>query len=466
MLRILNRTEKDKGIGMEKSEFLKIIRVFRRRMNLADFLQKSVFALGIGAGAGIVIQAVAFFVPLYYAGLYTVLAFILAELSVLVVMAVKRTTMEQAALKMDSFGFEERIVTAYEHLDEEGTLIGLQREDALRQLREHRDRIRISLRPSMKRTALFVVLFVTSAGLSLLPSATKDRAKELHSIKEEAREKEGEIEEIIDALEQLGQEELAVEQRDALHEMTESLESSLSEYQQAVSEQMLVAASQKLDYKYENMSGQLSDIIQDLENGAGVSIASTEAMQELEDRFKNMRDMRRAQGGDGSGNGMSGKNGSNGGDQNGQQSGNGNSQGGNGNIQGGDGNGNGQSGQGGDGSGQGGQGGDGNGKGQNGQGEGGGSGNGRGDGSSNTPHDYVSVPNAVADSGNLTGNAGSHDTSEYFRAQNGLNWEGEHTSYEAVIGSYEQNAYEGIAAKRYPSGMEDIIKEYFASFNN
>ncbi|MDE7131124.1 MAG: hypothetical protein K2O65_04910, partial [Lachnospiraceae bacterium] len=145
-----------------------------------------------------------------------------------------------------------------------------------------------------------------------------------------------------------------------------------------------------------------------------------------------------------------------------------------GNGQTGEGVGNGQGGegagivQGGDGKGKGqnGQSGDGNGNGQNGQGEGSGSGNGRGDGSSSTPHDYVSVPNAVADSGNLTGNVGSHETSEFFRAQNGLNWEGEHTSYEAVIGSYEQNAYEGIAADRYPSGMEDIIKEYFASFND
>ena len=72
----------------------------------------------------------------------------------------------------------------------------------------------------------------------------------------------------------------------------------------------------------------------------------------------------------------------------------------------------------------------------------------------------------MADSGNLSGNVGGHETSEYFRAQNGLNWEGAHTSYEEVIGSYEQNAYEGIAAQRYPSGMEDIIKEYFAGFNN
>lgn len=77
----------------------------------------------------------------------------------------------------------------------------------------------------------------------------------------------------------------------------------------------------------------------------------------------------------------------------------------------------------------------------------------------------MSVPNAIADSESLTGNAYDHDASEYFRAQNGLSWEGNHVSHEAVIGSYERNAYEGIAAGKYPSGMENVIKEYFASFN-
>ena len=46
-----------------------------------------------------------------------------------------------------------------------------------------------------------------------------------------------------------------------------------------------------------------------------------------------------------------------------------------------------------------------------------------------------------------------------------MSWEGEHVSHESVIGSYEQNAYEGISQGRYPSGMEDIIKDYFSSFN-
>lgn len=430
---------------MEQREFLKIVRACRRRMNIADFFQKSVSALSIGALAGILFLAAAIFVPLYYAGLYMILALILAELSVFVVMLVKQTTMEQAALRIDGFGFEERIVTAYEHLDKEGTLIELQREDAMEQLKAHKDRIRIPLRPSFKRIALLFLLLAFALGLSLIPSAAKDRAGELHSLKEEVKEKEEEIEKVMEALEQLGQEDLTKEQQEALQEMAESLESSLSELQQVVSEEMLIAASQKLDYKYDIMNAQLSDIIQDLQDGAGVSIASADAMQEMADQLKKMNGKKSSQG-DGS---QTGQGGADGNGQQGQEGGDGNGQAGQ----------NGQGGQGGQ-SGQNGQGG------QNGQDGDGGPGNGRGTGSSSTPHDYVSVPNAIADSGNLTGNVGSHDTSEYFRAQNGLNWEGEHTSYEAVIGSYEQNAYEGIAADKYPSGMEDIIKEYFASFNN
>lgn len=426
---------------MEQREFLKIIRVFKRRMNMADFVKKSVFALSIGAVAGIFFQAAAFFIPFYYASLYMILALFLAELSVFVVMLVKQTTMEQAALRIDGFGFEERIITAYEHLDQEGVLIGLQRKDAMEQLKRHKDRIQIPLCPSFKRIALFFMLLAISLGLSLLPSTAKDRAGELHNLKEEAREKEDEIEKIMEALEQLGQEDLTQEQQEALREMAESLESSLSEFQQAFSEEMLIAASQKLDYKYEMMSSQLSEIIQDLQDGAGVSIASADAMQEMEDQFKKMNGMNSGQG-NGSETGQGEANGDGGQDQEGGAS-----------------DGNGREGS----NGQGGQNGQ---DGQNGQGGDGSPSNGRGIGSSSTPHDYVSVPNAIADSGNLTGNVGSHELSEYFRAQNGLNWEGEHTSYEAVIGSYEQNAYEGIAADRYPSGMEDIIKEYFASFNH
>lgn len=134
-------------------------------------------------------QAAALLVPLYYVNIYSGLALILGEVSVFIVMVIKRTTMEQAAFKMDRFGFEERIATAYENLDKEGTLVGLQREDAMKALQAHRDRIRISIWPSWKKAILCFSLLILLVGLSLIPSVAKDRAKELYSLKGEVKEK-------------------------------------------------------------------------------------------------------------------------------------------------------------------------------------------------------------------------------------------------------------------------------------
>lgn len=48
---------------MEQRAFVKMIHAFRRRMNIASVLQKSIAALCIGAAAGILFQAAALVVP-------------------------------------------------------------------------------------------------------------------------------------------------------------------------------------------------------------------------------------------------------------------------------------------------------------------------------------------------------------------------------------------------------------------
>lgn len=454
---------------MGQSEFVRVIQSCRRRLNMAGLLKKLVTALTIGAAAGILFLAVAFVRPFYYAGLYAGLALALALAAALAAACTGRTSMEQTALVMDSFGFDERIVTAYENLDKEGSLVALQRADAMRQLQAQRDNIQIRLLPPWKKTGTLAGLLMALIVLALLPSEMKDRARELHSVKEEAEEKTEEIEELVDALEQLAQqEELTPEQQAALQEMVESLQASQSELQQVSSNEALRAAAEKLNYRYEGMSSQLAGLAQSLQNGAAVSSVTAESLQALSQKMQGMSGAQLAKGnagqngssGQNDGSGQSGQNGQNG------QSGNHGSNGQNG--QSGQNGSGGQNGQGGN-NGQNGNSGNGDGSGQSGNnggsGQDGNSGSGRGTGTSSTPHDYVSIPNDIADSGNLTGNAVDHDASEYFRGQNGLSWEGTHMSHEAVIGSYEQNAYEGIAAGKYPSGMEEIIKEYFSNFN-
>ncbi len=435
---------------MEQREFVKAIRNCRRRLNLAGFLRKLVTALTIGAAAGILFQAASFVIPLYYAGSYAVLALVLALIAAAVTAYVKRTGMEQAALVMDSFGFDERIVTAYGNLDKEGVFVALQRADAMGQLQAHRDKIRITLLSPWKRTGVSAGLLAVLLVLALVPSEMKERAEELHRVREDAKEKVQEIEEVVEALEQLDQaEELTPEQQALLQEMIESLQASQEEYRQLSSDEMMRAAAEKLEYRYENMGSQLAGLAQSLQNGAAVSSVTAESMQALAEKMQEMGSAQLAKGNAGqSGNG--GQNGQGG--QSGQDGSSGSGQNGSGGQPA-------QSGQNGDGgqSGQNGSSGQGDGSGQN--------GSGRGTGTASTPHDYVSIPNDIADSGNLTGNAVDHDASEYFHAQNGLSWEGTHMSHEAVIGHYEQNAYEGIAAGKYPSGMEEVIKEYFSNFD-
>lgn len=438
---------------MEQREFLKRIHECRRRLNLAEFLNKVVFALCVGAGAGILLQAAALITPLYYANLYTGLALLLAVIAASAAAYIKRIGMKQTALAMDGFGFGERIITAYEHLNEDGVLIRLQREDAMKRLDANKEKIHMPVWPSWKKNALLLGLSVILIGLTFTPSAAKERAAELHKIRETARNKTEEIEEAVEELKHLMQEDLAPEQQALIQEMTESLQSSISEYQQAASAEALSAAGEKLNYKYNDVSSQLSELAKSLQSGAEVSAVTERSIQAMAKKMQEMSGMESSEGSSLADNKSQGKEGGQGGENN-QNGGSG------------QGSGEGQDGENGE-NGQPGENGQ-NGQGIGGQGIGNGdgvSGSGRGTGSSDTPHDYVSVPNEIADSDNLTGSSVDHDASEFFRAPNGLSWEGQHISHEAVIGSYERNAYEGIAAGRYPSGMEDVIKEYFSSFN-
>lgn len=429
---------------MEQRAFVKMIHAFQRRMNIASVLQKSIAALCIGAATGILFQAAALVVPFYYASLYSGLALALSLLTALVLAYVKRISPEQAALAMDSFGFDERIITAYECLGQESVLVRLQREDAMNQLAEHQDRIRLALLPSWKKPVLLLGFLAVMSGLALLPSAVKERARELHEVRKEAREQMKELDELASSIDKLAQEEISQEQKNALQEMLGSLEASRTEFEQADSAKLLFAATNKLEYKYAMMGSELEEFAKRLRDGVAASPMTAESMQVLAERMQELGGMQLAKGtGAQTGSNQQGQSGS-------------------------------QNGQGSSGS-QAGQNGNGSQNGQNGSGsqttQSGNQmsdhskGSGRGVGSDSTPHDYVSVPNDITDSGNLTGNAANHEASEYFRAQNGLGWEGEHTTYESVLESYEQKAYEGIDAGQYPSNMEEVIKEYFSSFN-
>ena len=283
------------------------------------------------------------------------------------------------------------------------------------------------------------------------------------------------MEELLEALQGVDMDSLTEEQKAELQELMEAMQRSGEELAMADSWESLNSALERLDYKYDQTTQGLNSIASQLENPETAGVASAQALAQA---LANPDGQQIASAGTPSGSSGSGENGnqgnnggSEGGGQDGSQ-GNGNNPGNEGNSDGqgssgGSEGGNGSGNEGGNGSGDGGNGsGDGEGGDGQGSGSGGGTGgNGRGTGSSSLTHDYVSIPNAVGDDPALTGEKEGDQNSQYFRQQNGLAWEGEHVDYNSVIGEYTDSAYEGIASGRYPSGMENVIRDYFENLN-
>ena len=432
----------------EKAYLLQKIRYSKRKQNIKKFLRYESVGIAVGGIVAIVLETISVFVPFYTVHVWAILA-ILCGVSAGGISAVQnRCTMTQAAQQIDRFGFQERILTAYEHIQKEGDLDRLQRSDAVRMLKENRAWQKVRVCPKRRELLAVGLSLGLALVLSVVPSPARKQAQQRHAIVQQAREKEKEIQKVIDSLEQTDTSSMTEEQKEALQELIKSLSMSQKEMQQADTKQSLAAAEQKLFYKYEQAVQTAgvdvpAVILQNVQAGTASGNGSTQ--------------------GGGSGNNQT-SDGTPGSTQNGTQSGEStlssaknskdekNSDGGK------NGNGNGNSSGNGNGSGRG----TGNG---NGNGSGSGNGGGRGTGSGSGTHDYVSVPNKIGNDSSIAKEKGDSKNSDYYKAKNGLAWKGEHVDLDSVVSDYAKEAYEGIANGKYPVGMEDVIRNYFENLN-
>lgn len=452
-------------------------------MNLAKLMDCGIRFSAVGGILGIICELISLFWQFYYAHLAAVLCFGAGCLAGAGYAIWKRASMEQAARRLDSYGLKERMVTAYEQLDRDNEFAGMQRADAISCYEQLKDRIRIKIFPEKRHIFALLLSLAAVVFIGALPSAVREQAGLRHRVQEQAKEDREVLEALVDALENVEVEYLTQEQKTVLQELTEAMRISGEELTRANSWESLSSALSKLDYKYGQAAAKLESLAGALANPKALGIASAE---ELAKAAANRNRQLAAAGGtpagsgDGSGaDALTGEgnevgSGKESGSGNGSQSGEGNGKSaGNGD---GDSNGEGAGNGSGDGNGAGSGDGDGNGEGAgNGSGDGNGAGSGdggnngagagRGTGSGSSIHDYVSIPNEMAQAPVLTGHKNGDQDSEYYRQQNSLAWEGEHVDYNSVIGQYTDNAYEGIANGRYPSGMESVIRDYFESLS-
>ena len=417
------------------------------------------------------LEVASIWIPFYYVHLCAGIALLVAFLAGLVYSIVKRVGMHEAARRIDTFGLQERVQTAYEQMEDESTFACMQRRDAAEKLRGkvEKKEIRIRLLPDKRHLTAAALSLVLVCGLAFIPSQARETASQRHAIHQEAKEKQKELSELADALEQMDTSTLTEEQKAKLSELQEALNRSMQELARADSREALDAAKNKLGFKLEQTSQSLANLASQMskEQQAAIAQALAKAAADAAGKSSGSNGTQSASNGGsngtpGTGDGSSGD-GNNGNNSNGNGS-NGNNGSGDGSSPDGDNNGNGSGNGSGDGSNGDGSNGNGSGNG-NGNGNGSGNGSGRGTGQGGGTHDYVSVPNAVGNDENLTGNKTGEENGDSYRAQNGLVWEGDHVSLDSVIGDYTKDAYEGISSGRYPSGMEDVIKDYFKNLS-
>lgn len=446
----------------ERNYLLQAIRRSRRKLNMAKTLDTCTCFLACAGVAAIVLEAASIWIPFYYVHLCAGIALLVAFLAGLVYSIVKRVGMHEAARRIDTFGLQERVQTAYEQMEDESTFACMQRLDAAEKLRvkSERKEIRIGWIPDKRHLIAAALSLGLACGLAFIPSQAREIASQRHAIHQEAKEKQKELSELADALEQMDTSTLTDEQKAKLSELQEALNRSMQELARADSREALDAAKNKLGFKLEQTSQSLANLASQMskEQQAAIAQALAKAAADAAGKSSGSNGTQSASNGGsngtpGTGDGSSGD-GNNGSNGNGS---NGNNANGDGNGSDGDNNGNGSGNGSGDGS-------NGNGSG-NGNGNGSGNGSGRGTGQGGGTHDYVSVPNAVGNDENLTGNKTGDENGDSYRAQNGLVWEGDHVSLDSVISDYTKDAYEGISSGRYPSGMEDVIKDYFKNLS-
>ena len=442
------------------------IKRVQHKLNRNQMISSVIKLVTFGFVAGLIVILISLFVPFYYY-LYVAVFFAIVSLVLGIISGIRnRESEEKAALYIDSFGFNEKISTAYENRDKNEGIYVMQRQDAEAHLRAKGDKVKVKISLPMVHLVLSIFLLIAGVILSFIPTKSRMISKEKHISRISAKEEEKKIEELEKSLSEIDHSKLTEEDLKELNSLMESLELSKKEFESVDSKEKLDKAKERYDYKLGDVTENLEKIADGKSEEIQYSIKTASEIAESQKKSENKQTANNNMGNEnvpsqnGNENGESQNRNENGESQNGNE--NGESQNGNENGESQNGNENGESQNGNSGSGEGNEGsssqngnsgnGDNSGKGGSGSGQG----NGSGEKKVDHNHDYVKVNE------NIKGKMGESSTNKYSKEQNGLAWEGKKVPYNSVIKDYSNAANEGIDRGKYPGNMTDVIKDYFS----
>lgn len=436
---------------------------------------------------------------------------------------------QSAALFIDSKGLYERTITALELIDDDSELSHMQKKDALYHLKNMDIKKEIKILIPKKVLAICGLLAVLILISGFIPNPMKEKAEELHSIKNQIQNQGKEIEEIIKKVENnnkisMTQKKEAIEQLNklkkemnkdkdvnetekALQRTENKIDMLKQKYTDADMDKIIDTFSKNKATKdladtiksgdRDKIKKDLKDITKSLQNlkeddikklseSIGELSKALKANPELAEAFSEFA-QKMAEGefgdlesemealGDEIAKLMENSEFQKAMDEAIKQLGAGASQNQGGQGQGGQGQGQGQ--------------GQSQGQGQGGQGQGGGAGSGSGndgDGMTNEggssglgnkgttggeikEYEKVFAPKLLGGEGEkdmLQGSKGEGGQTKIYKTEQGMTIKGEMQPYNQVIGEYKEHAFQNLEGSEIPQGMQGIVKDYFTSLED
>lgn len=179
-------------------ELVRLVRKIRDRLHTALIINNMIIGVAAALCLGIALVIAARFIPIYnvylnilkLAGAFALTAFLYSSF---------RTPGDaHAALKADSFGLEERTVTALELVGNQSTFAVLEKNDALEHLKNIDYQKKIPLKPDKRYLLVCLILTAALALSGFIPNPMENRAEELHKLKAKISEQQKKADKLIE----------------------------------------------------------------------------------------------------------------------------------------------------------------------------------------------------------------------------------------------------------------------------
>ena len=177
-------------------EILKLVRKIRDRIHTGRIIDHMLMGTVAALVIGFVLAILARFIPIY--GVYTRILVLTAAVAggALIISTFLTPDNVSSALKADSLGLNERVVTALELIGVDSVFARLEKNDTLDKLKKIDFKKKLPITPNKKYIALAFILAIAITTTGFIPNPMAEKAEELHRIKEKVEAKQKKVEEL------------------------------------------------------------------------------------------------------------------------------------------------------------------------------------------------------------------------------------------------------------------------------